>query len=103
MALLLEDMKDVQTATDLLVQRWATLEEPYLMEHVVIPEVYQGYRETEFPTVPFDADPAQIRTFEFTNLMAGRVIHLQDIVGDSEEVLDDLDVVLRLIRREISR
>ena len=34
MAVLLEDMNDVQTWINLLVQRWATLEEPYLMEYV---------------------------------------------------------------------
>lgn len=45
----------------------------------------------------------QIRTFEFTNLMAGRVLHLRDIIGNAEEVLGDLDVVLGLIRREVSR
>ncbi len=57
----------------------------------------------EFPTVPFDTDPDQIRTFEFTNLIAGRVIHLRDIVGNAETVLGDLDVVLDLIRREITQ
>jgi hypothetical protein len=98
MNLMVEDLHDVEVNVSELSGRWATLEEPYLVEHFVISQLYQGYRGARYPVVSFSPDRAAVESREFANILAGRVILMQDIIGNCRVVLDDLDRVDALLQ-----
>jgi hypothetical protein len=103
MALLVEDLAGAETMVDQLVFRWSTIEEPYLIGHASIAQLYVDYEGASIPQVPFEADSDAFRNREFANILAGRITFFQDIVMNAGDVLDDLDVVLGMIEAELSR
>lgn len=103
MSAVVEALEQAEEHVAELAGRWATLEEPYLVAHFVIADAYQGYRGVEYPDLPFETEPAAIRSREFSNILAGRVILIQDVIRNSEEVLRRLSRVEELIDQAIPR
>ncbi len=87
---------------ELLVQgawrQWYEFEEPFLVEHLEVDQVYSDYRGITIPlrrTAP-DLDAAWRR--EFYNIIAARVVTQQDIVVNMLATAEHVGHVLRLIR-----
>ena len=66
-------------------------------------EVFQDYRGLDIPTAPFTEDWEALRSREFNNILVGRAMALRDVIGHAETVLDDLELVLRLVEEAIAR
>ena len=62
-----------------------------------------AYAQRYLPTVPFSEDWEALRSREFGNVLAGRAVALRDVIGHAEAVLDDLNLVLRLVDGAITR
>lgn len=51
-----EKLKHLETLTQDLFNRWTTVEEPYMVDHLVLSKVAENYNEAKFPDLPFQAD-----------------------------------------------
>ena len=103
MALLAEDLGDADAMVDQLVLRRISIEEPYLIERANIAELYRDYERADIPPVPFEADSDAFQNRDFANIMAGRIVFIQDIIVNGDDVLWDLEVVLSLIEDELNQ
>jgi hypothetical protein len=92
----------LQGTNHLLLERYSSVEEPYLIKHCVISNIINGYRNmAELPDVPFKADPAAYRSREFANILSGRAWWLQDILLFSDDSTRLIDRSIDLIDAEL--
>ena len=98
---LVEKLNHLETLTQDLFDRWTTLEEPYMKDHLVLSKVAENYHAVDFPDLPFQADPDGFRSREFANLLTGRVICIDDIILWAGRVSSDIDTCQKLIAAEL--
>ena len=97
-----EKLKHLETLTQDLFNRWTTVEEPYMVDHIVLSKLAENYNKAKFPDLPFQADSDGFRSREFANILAGRVICIDDIVLWAGRVAADIENCLELIDAELA-
>jgi hypothetical protein len=103
LAILVNEVGDLRGWETQLQERWTSFELTYLVNNVGIADVFQGFFGVTFPE-PVRADGGEfLRTYEFTNLISGRVVLIRIWLANANSLLARLDQTLELLRREASR
>ena len=103
LAILVNEVSDLRGWEEQLRQRWTSSELTYLENNVGIADVFQGFFGVTFPEPVLEDDGEFLSTFEFTNLISGRVIFIRIWLYNANILLERLDQTLELLRREVSR
>ena len=103
LAILVKEVSDLHGWEEQLQQRWTSSELPYLQNNVAIADVFDGFFGVTFPESAPRGDGEFFSTFEFTNLISGRVVLIRIWQFNANNLLERLDQTLELLRREASR
>jgi hypothetical protein len=102
LAILVNEVGDLRGWEEQLRQRWTSSELPYLENNAAIAHVFQGFFGVIFPEPVREDDNEFLTTFEFTNLISGRVVLIRIWLYNADILLERLDQTLELLRREAS-
>lgn len=103
LAVLANEVEDLLRWEDQLAQRWSSSELEYLVNNVVIGDVFQGFLGADFPEPVVEDDGQFFGSFEFTNLISGRVVFIRIWLYNANILLESLDQTLAVLRRAALR
>jgi hypothetical protein len=107
-----EQVEHVDRLDQTLWEHWLRFDLPFLQEHYVLSELYEGYRsgadirgvEVEpilYGTPDFSPDHEAIRSRTFHNIVVARTVAHQDAIVAMKVALQQIDRVLFLVDAEL--
>jgi hypothetical protein len=103
MAGFLSFLETIENLNDASLLEWKDLQAPFMIDRLVVTSTYEGYGERDFPESRHEADPSAFWDGELENILAIKLINLEDQIRNLVDAERRVEQVLSLIQSELAR
>jgi hypothetical protein len=94
-------LETIENLNDASLLEWKDLQAPFMIDRLVVTSTYEGYGERDFPRSRHETDPRAFWDRELENILAIKLINLEDQIRNLMDAQGRVDRVLALIEREL--
>ncbi|KPJ83897.1 MAG: hypothetical protein AMS19_02760 [Gemmatimonas sp. SG8_23] len=102
MAAFLSFLETIENLNDASLLEWKDLQAPFMIDRLVVTSTYSDYGERDFPKSRHRTDPSAFWDGELENILAIKLINLEDQIRNLTDAQEKVGRVLSLIEGELA-
>ena len=97
MAAFVRFIETVESLNDAALLEWKDLQAPFMVDHLAVTGAYGSYGERTFPDGRHSPDEEALWGRALENIIAIKVINLEDLIRNLDQALRQIETILHLI------